>query len=61
MDQRLETVSTRLSFTLITASIIIGSALIVLSDQEGVFGPYIFLVSVFLGMWLIYIMMRKES
>ncbi len=59
MEQRLDTITNRLSFTIIAAAIIIGSALIVLSGEEGIFGPYIFLVSVFIGVWLLYTIVKK--
>ncbi|MFP3871344.1 MAG: ABC1 kinase family protein [Candidatus Natronoplasma sp.] len=59
MEQRLDTITNRLSFTIIAASIIIGSALIVLSGEEGIFGPYIFLVSVFIGIWLLYTIVKR--
>ena len=53
MEQRLEVISNRLSFTIILASIIIGSALLVLATGEDLFGPYIFLVAVVIGLWLL--------
>ncbi len=59
MEQRLDTVTNRLSFTIIAAAIIMGSALIVLSGEEGMFGPYIFLVSVFIGIWLLYTIVKR--
>jgi len=59
MEQRLDSVTNRLSFTIIAAAIIMGSALIVLSGEEGMFGPYIFLVSVFIGIWLLYTIVKR--
>ncbi len=61
MEKRLDTVSNRLTFTIIAASIIVGSALIVSFGEEGIFGPYVFLVSVFIGIWIIYTMVKKEG
>lgn len=61
MEERLDAVSTRLTFTIIAASIILGSALIVLSGEEGVLGPYIFLTTIFIGFWMIYTIIRKEK
>ncbi|MEF8873926.1 MAG: AarF/UbiB family protein [Candidatus Thermoplasmatota archaeon] len=59
MEERLDTVSNRLSFTIIAASIIVGSALIVSFGEGAMFGPYIFLVSVFIGIWLLYTIVRR--
>ncbi len=61
LEMRLETISNRLSYTIITAAIIIGSALVVMSGQEVLFGPYIFLVSVLMGIWLLTIIVRRGS
>jgi len=61
MEERLDTISNRLSYTILAASIIIGSALIVLSEQEGVFGPYIFLISILIGVWLIITILRRGT
>lgn len=61
LESRLDTISNRLSYTIITASIIIGSALVVMSGQEVLFGPYIFLVSVLMGIWLLTVIVRKRS
>ncbi len=59
MEGTLELISNRLSFTIITAAIIIGSALIVLSTEQPLFGPYIFMVSVLIGIWLLAIIIKR--
>jgi len=61
LEMRLETISNRLSYTIITAAIIIGSALVVMSGEQVMFGPYIFLVSVLMGIWLLSIIVRRGS
>ncbi len=61
LEERLDQISNLLSFTVITAAIIIGSALLVLSGEEAFFGPYIFLVSVLIGIWLLSIIVRRGS
>lgn len=58
-EQRMEVISNRLSFTIILAAIIIGSSLIVLATGEEMFGPYIFLVAVLIGLWLIAIIVKR--
>jgi len=59
MEQRIDTISNRLSYTILAASIIVGSALIVLSGREGVFGPYIFLISILIGIFLIITIVKQ--
>ncbi len=59
MEQRIDTISNRLSYTILAASIIVGSALIVLSRREGVFGPYIFLISILIGIFLIITIVKQ--
>jgi len=59
MEYTMELVSNRLSFTIILASIIIGSALLVLATDQPLFGPYIFLVSVLIGLWLLAIIIKR--
>ena len=59
MENRMDSISHRLSYTILAASIIVGSALIVLADVEGVFGPYIFLISILIGIWLIITIVRQ--
>ncbi len=59
IERRLESVSTRLSYTIIAASIIMGSALLVLSGEEGVFAPFVFLISILVGIWLIITVLRE--
>lgn len=59
LEHQLDVVSNRLSFTITAASIIIGSALLVLSSGENLFAPYIFLVSVLIGIWLLIIIIRR--
>ncbi len=59
MENTLELISNRISFTIITAAIIIGSALIVLSTEQPLFGPYIFMVSVLIGIWLLAIIIKR--
>ncbi len=59
MENTLELISNRISFTIITAAIIIGSALIVLSTEQPLFGPYIFIVSVLIGVWLLAIIIKR--
>ncbi len=61
LEGRLETISNLLSYTIITAAIIIGSALVVMSGEHVLFGPYIFLVSVLMGIWLLTIIIRRGS
>lgn len=59
LEHQLDVVSNRLSFTIIAASIIIGSALLVLSTEQPLFGPYIFLVSVLIGIWLLITIVKR--
>lgn len=59
LENELDVISNRLSFTIIAASIIIGSALLVLASGENLFAPYIFLVSVLIGIWLLVIIIRR--
>ena len=59
LEYTIELVSNRLSFTIILASIIIGSALLVLATDQPLFGPYIFLVSVMIGLWLLAIIIKR--
>ena len=59
MEQRIDTISNRLSYTILAASIIVGSALIVHSGREGVFGPYIFLISILIGIFLIITIVKQ--
>ncbi len=59
MESQMELIANRLSFTIITAAIIIGSALIVLSTQQPLFGPYIFFLSVLIGIWLLVIIIKR--
>ncbi len=59
LEHRLDVISNRLSFTIIAAAIIIGSALLVLSSEQPMFGPYIFLVSLLIGIWLLIIIVRR--
>ncbi len=59
LEGTLELISNRLSFTIITAAIIVGSALIVLSTEQPLFGPYIFMVSVLIGIWLLAIIVKR--
>ncbi|MBS3781669.1 MAG: AarF/ABC1/UbiB kinase family protein [Candidatus Thermoplasmatota archaeon] len=59
MEERLDSISNRLSYTILAASIIIGSALIVLSGQQQSLGPYIFLISILIGVWLIYTIIKE--
>lgn len=59
LEDTLELISNRLSFTIISAAIIIGSALIVLSAEQPLFGPYIFMVSVLIGIWLLAIIVKR--
>lgn len=61
LEDRMELISNRLSFTIILASIIIGSALIVMSTKQPLFGPYIFLVAVVIGLWLIATIIKRGS
>lgn len=58
MEERIDTISNRLSYTILAASIIVGSALIVLSGEEAIFGPYIFLISIVIGIFLIITIVR---
>lgn len=59
LEERLDFVSNRISYTIIAAALIIGSALIVLSTQQPLFGPYIFLVSVLIGVWLLLTIVKR--
>ncbi len=59
LEHELDVVSNRLSFTIIAASIIIGSALLVLASGENLFAPYIFLVSVLIGIWLLITIVKR--
>ncbi|MFO7792681.1 MAG: AarF/ABC1/UbiB kinase family protein [Candidatus Saliniplasma sp.] len=59
LEYTIELVSNRLSFTIILASIIIGSALLILGTDEIILGPYIFLVSVVIGVWLLAIIIKR--
>ncbi len=59
MEQRLDTITNRLSFTIIAAAIIVSSALVVAYGDAEFFGPYIFLVSIFIGLWILYTMIRR--
>ncbi|MFP4000824.1 MAG: ABC1 kinase family protein [Candidatus Natronoplasma sp.] len=59
MEKRLDTISNRLSYTILAASIIVGSALMVLSGKEAVFGPYIFLISIVIGIFLIITIVKQ--
>ncbi len=61
MEHQLEVVSNRLSFTIIAAALIIGSALVVLSSGQSLFGPYIFLVAVLIGIWLLMIIVIRGN
>jgi len=61
MEERIDSVSNRLSYTILAASIIIGSALIVLSGKWEAFGPYVFLISILIGIWLIFTIVRKAG
>ncbi len=59
MEKTLDSVSNRLSYTILTAAIIIGSALIVLSGEEGIYASYIFLIAIVVGVWLILTIVRR--
>ncbi|MEF8832536.1 MAG: AarF/UbiB family protein [Candidatus Thermoplasmatota archaeon] len=59
MEERIDSISHRLSYTILAASIIVGSAVMVHADVDGVFGPYIFLISILIGIWLIITIVRE--
>lgn len=59
LEGTLELISNRLSFTIITAAIIVGSALVVFSAEQPLFGPYIFMVSVLIGIWLLALIVKR--